>query len=191
MLRREPFFKRTPDPVASGWVLGQPRGCCSVALHAVRQTGTLAVFMWPRLLSHITPLRTLWNLNCTCISFPSNNDQHYFSEQTVKGALGGGVGRSSLHQGLPRPSRSSWWCPLVPSRDCPRPGLVCAEEHSSRDELKPQRQQSRDARWSPEPWLCRRAPRSGNERGSSAGLGGRPSPASQALVLTLQTQPLL
>lgn len=114
-VKKRTLFQTNSRPCASGWVSGQPRGCCSVALHAPCQTtGTLAVFMWPRLLSHITPLRTLWNLNCTCISFPSNNDQHYFSEQTVKGALERGVDWGKQRSpGTAMPASLELWCPLV------------------------------------------------------------------------------
>lgn len=168
---REPFFKQTPDPCcqslgigAAPWLL-LGRSACSV-----RQTGNVAVFMWPRLLSHINSLRTLWNLNCTCISFPSNNDQHYFSEQTVKGAFWkdqegwDGLGKQrSL--GMTMPSRSSWWDPLVSSWELSlaRAGL-CIERTGAAMPLKPQWQQTRRR---PDgllnPWPCQCAPRFRNK----------------------------
>lgn len=171
MLRREPFFKQTPDPCcqslgigAAPWLL-LGRSACSV-----RQTGNVAVFMWPRLLSHINSLRTLWNLNCTCISFSSNNDQHYFSEQTVKGAFRkdqegwDGLGKQrSL--GMTTPSRSSWWYPPVSSWELSlaRAGL-CIERTGAAMLLKPQWQQTRrrpDGLLSP--WPCQCAPRFRNK----------------------------
>lgn len=146
MLRREPFFKQTPDPCCQSlgfW--GSPVVVAqSLCMLSVIQTGNLDLCSCgPRLLSHIMSLRTLWNLNCTCISFPSNNDQHYFSEQTVKGALErlGGVGwtgGSSIHQGSPCPSRSSWWYPHIFSCELSsaRAGL-CIERIVATMQLKP------------------------------------------------------
>lgn len=57
----------------------------SLCMLSVRQTGNLVLCSCGPDSSATSSLRTLWKLNRTRISFSSNND-HYFSEQTVKGA---------------------------------------------------------------------------------------------------------
>lgn len=61
---------QTPDPCCQSlgyW--GSPAVARSPCMLSVVQTGYLALCSCgPRLLSHIKSLRTLWNLNCTCIS---------------------------------------------------------------------------------------------------------------------------
>lgn len=153
MVRREPFFKQTPDPVASRWVIGAAprlpvRSACSLSY---RQVPQLCVHVAPdssatsSLLEHCGTKLHLY------LSFPSNNDQHYFSEQTVKGALErlggvGWIGGSSTHLGLPCPSPSSWWCPRISSCELSlaRAGL-CIERIVAMMQLRPGWQQSQHA----------------------------------------------
>lgn len=124
-VKKRTLFKANSRPfVASRWVRGSPMVVAqSLCMLSVRQTGNLVLCSCGPDSSAASSLRTLWNLNHTRISFSSNND-HYFSEQTVKGAserLGGvgWIGGSRIHLGLPYPSPtgwlcpSSWWCPCI------------------------------------------------------------------------------